>query len=142
MAGRVYVKDPTTTIVTLGPVIINGFADGDAISSEPIVEEETVVTGVDGDVVRLISASKAVAITIRLMEGSPANLLLERIKLLRTPITPRGDQVPFTMTDFGSGKIWTSPQAWVSNSSLPQLGSDAPVEEWIIRCAYLTRVNL
>lgn len=142
MAGRVFVKDPTTTLVNFGYVIINGFGDGEAVSVERDADEETAVAGVDGDVARIVNPSKLARVTLRLMEGSPANAQLAAVRNLRTPATPKGDQFPFTMTDFGLGEVWTSPEAWISSQPLPSLNGDTPVKEWIITCAYLTQAPL
>lgn len=142
MAGKVYVKDPTTTVVTFGFVTINGFSEGDAIAVERDGDLETISVGVDGDVARVKQAGRAAKVTIRLMEGSSANSLMNRVRPLSTPLTPKGDHFAFTMTDYGSGETWFSAESWIAKDPLPNLSASAGVKEWVIQCAYLIRTDL
>jgi hypothetical protein len=142
MTGRVFVKDPTTTVVTFGFITINGFAEGDAISVARDGDLETLAVGVDGDVARVKNAGRPAKVTIRLMEGSPANALMNRVRPLSTPLTPKGDHFAFTMTDYGSGETWFSAESWISSDPLPNLAAAAGAKEWVVQCAYLVRTDI
>lgn len=135
MAGRVYIQDPTLTIVTFGVVTINGFADGDAVAVTSEGDDETMTKGVDGDIARIKTAGKTRRVVLRLFKGSPANQLLRRVKALATPLVPGGDQFPFEMKDFGEGVVHRSAIAWISKEPMPGVSQDNAVNEWEIVCA-------
>lgn len=142
MAGRVTTYDPARTYVSFGTTILTGFADGDAIAIEREGDEESIQTGVDGDVVRVKNAAKAAKVTVRLQGGSPANALLRAQRLLANPLLPQLDQGAFELRDLNSGVLVTSPTSWISKEPLPGLGAEAPVFEWEITCSYLVTIPI
>ena len=137
MAGRVTTYDPARVLCSLGPVLLNGFAEGDAITVERASDEESNVAGVDGNVVRVKNASRLATVTVRLQGGSPANVGLRAMRALANPLLPSLDQGAFLMKDLNSGVQLVSDVAWVSSEPLPSLSQDAPVMEWKISCAFL-----
>lgn len=142
MAGRTTTYDPARTFVSFGPIILSGFADGDAISIEREGDEESVQVGVDADVVRVINGSRVAKVTVRLQGGSPANTMLRAQRALRNPVLPQGDHGAFELRDLNSGTLVTSPTAWISKEPLPGLSAEAPVFEWEITCAYLQTIPI
>lgn len=142
MSGRVSSFDPLRVIATIGPVLLTGFADGEAITIERDADAETPSVGVDGDVVRVRSANKVARVTVRLQGGSPANLALRAMRALNNPLVPGADQGAFMMTDLNTGTRVFSNTAWISKEPLPSLGADAPVYEWEITCASLEGPSL
>lgn len=137
MSGRVTTYDPTRVIASIGPVLLTGFADGEAITIERDADAETPSVGVDGDVVRVRSANKLARVTVRLQGGSPANAGLRALRALNNPLIPQADQGAFMMTDLNTGTRVFSNTAWVSKEPLPSLSAEAPVYEWEITCAAL-----
>lgn len=129
MTGRVTVYDFTQVIVTFGLITIQGFADGDALTSEFDSPQETNIAGSDGDIVRVRNASKLATVTCRLARGSPASALLYLWKQNPLAIPPL-DQAPFIIKDFAAARLSMSPAAWILEMPAPAYGAEAPVEEW------------
>jgi hypothetical protein len=132
MPGNVTVFDFTQVLASFGPIAIQGFADGDAISVEYNGDRETKVVGADGNVVRVVSANKAATVTLRLQRGSPTAAAFRAWK--KTTIKPL-DQQPFRIRDIAAGIVHQSLIAWIGPEPAPSFSPDAPVEEWTIECA-------
>jgi len=140
MAGRVTVFDFTQVIATFGPIFIQGFADGDAISVEFDGDRETKSIGASGDVVRVKSANKAATVIFRLQRGSPSIALFRSwLQTFKAPF----DVSPLIIKDIGGLTIHQSLQAWIEGDGpAPTFSADAPVEEWRIGCALFETITM
>lgn len=142
MTGRVTTYDPARVLASIGPVMLSGFADGEAITVERAADDETAVAGVDGDVTRVKSAARLATVTVRLMGGSPANVGLRAMRALANPLVPSADQGAFMLKDLNTGVMLVADTAWVSQEPLPSLSQEAPVMEWKLTCAFLRSVPI
>ena len=98
--------------VTYGPVIINGFADGDnVVSIAPIEDTFTAVAGAKGDVTRVQSSNDMVEITVRLLQSSEAAQQL--IELYKADRETANGVLPFVAVNSQTGEVYTVPKAWI-----------------------------
>lgn len=139
MAGRVTVYDLSQVIATFGPIFLQGFAEGDAISIEFDSPQEETKAGADGDNVRVISASKLATATVRLQRGSPA---AAQLRAWKASFRPPLDQAPFIINDTSALLVHQSMQSWIGTVPAPVFSADAPVEEWVFKLGALETVSL
>lgn len=133
MAGRVTTFDIAQVVANFGPIFLQGFADGDFITIEYDQDQETTVSGGDGDVVRVPNKSKLATATVRLLRGSPAALQLRQ---WRAAFVSPFDQAPFVVKDIGGLLVHGSNSAWIAGDPPVSLGTEAPVEEWQFKLAF------
>lgn len=118
-------------VVTLGAILITGWADGEAFGiSEPEDAFETQ-RGSDGTVERYAKNVSDVEITLTLLPSSLANPLLSQLHLLDK--TKGLGKVPFLMKDLNSPTTLANfLQAWVVKSPDLSAGNTAVQREWTI----------
>lgn len=131
--------DLSQVIATFGPILLQGFAEGDAIVIEKDAADETSPTGADGSIVRVKSQNRKATATVRLGRGSPA---AAQFRLWRATTKAPLDQQPFRIKDLAAGLEYISLQSWISNEPSPSFSADAPVEEWEITLAELKTLPL
>lgn len=119
-------------VVTLGTILITGWADGEAFSiSEPEDAFETQ-RGSDGQVERYAKNVSDVEIIINLLPSSLANPLLSALHTL-DKLTGLG-KVPFLMKDLNSATtLATFLQAWIVKTPDMSAGNTAVQREWMIK---------
>lgn len=117
-----------------GPVIIDGFAEGDACTIEPDAPFYTKYVGADGKVSRAASNNKCTKVTVRLAQTSFANDQFSA--LLNTDINaPNGaGVVPLAINDGGGRSLYAAAAAWISEAPASTFGNEIREREWIIEC--------
>ena len=68
--------DPGAVIMQFGPLLIQGFAEGDMIRVEPRSEGDTLAVGSGGETARVKSRDKSATVTAILMDTHPINIAL------------------------------------------------------------------
>lgn len=119
-------------IVTVGPVIINGFADGDdAIVVEKVSPLYSSRVGGDGEFVRSKSPDKRGKITLRLLASSFSNSLLSGLAALDELGTGQGDQLVL-IKDMNSIDLVIGENCYVTE--LPKMAYGRTVGEriWVL----------
>jgi hypothetical protein len=135
MSGNVTLYDIAQVVTTFGPIPLVGFADGEMIRIEYDQDQETSVSGGDGDVVRVPNKSRKATATVRLLRGSPAAAAL---RVWRSTMPPPLDQAPFVVKDVAGLLTHGSLVAWISAEPPVSLGTEAPIEEWKFTLASFT----
>ena len=110
---------------------IEGWADGDdCLTVEESADRWTKTTGAKGEVIRSQSNDKSVVITIKLLQSSATNAILNGIKILDDE-TGTG-VLPFIYTDTTAGESYIVKNAWISKTPTVTRGRAQNDMEWIL----------
>lgn len=114
--------------------VLDGFADGDAISIEPLGDRWAELVGSSGDILRVDTAQKAFTVTLNLMQSAASNAVLNAAYIADTT-TPGGVLLPFTFKDPNANDLFFSPKAWIKK--LPPLarGNKGNMQAWVLMAA-------
>lgn len=119
-------------VVTLGTILITGWADGDCFQITQPEDSFETQRGADGTVERIAKNVSDVEITLTLLPSSLSNDLLMALHTLDKE-TGLG-KVPFMMKDLNSvTTIATFLQAWIVKPPDSSRGNTANQREWMIR---------
>ncbi len=135
--AQFYTYDFDQVTIAIGPILAEGFQDGEGVTIEPGAEVFTDVVGTDGQVTRSKTLNRTGTVTVKLMQSSATNDLFSSL-LLTDQNAPNGAGViPVYIRDRNGRSLHTAHQAWIS--AWPQVTYDrgATVREWVIRCARL-----
>lgn len=123
--------------VTVGPVLVSGFSDGDAITVKRDGELYTKKVGLDGNVARSRNADKTGTIEIKLLQTSSVNDALSGLFYVDNFSEDGSPVLPISVVD-GSGRtLCATGQAWLK--SLPEVtfGKETGDRTWTFDCADL-----
>lgn len=119
---------------------ITGWADGDdCLIIEPAQDLFTKTVGAKGDVIRTQSNDKSVQITLKLLQTSETNAVLNGIKLLDDELGT--GVLPFIYTDTSTGESYIVKNAWIAQMPSVTRGRGQNNMEWVLHgdaAAYLT----
>lgn len=120
--------------VIFGPVLFDGFAEGDAFSIE-FQERRLFYTGADGKHTSAKSYNDRATVTIRLAESSAANALLSTI-FNGDMVAPNGaGALPFLIANTMSGlTVIQAAQAVIVGPPAFARGNQIAELEWQIEC--------
>ncbi|MBX9771683.1 MAG: DUF3277 family protein [Candidatus Obscuribacterales bacterium] len=124
-------------IVTIGGVILSGFADGDFVTAKYDEDRFTSKTGADGEVGRAKNASKTGTIEIVLSASSFANDELSLLFNLgqMAGITPT---IPVAVVDLSGRSLAAAADAWLKTTPDMVFGKEITDRTWTFACAGLT----
>jgi len=119
-------------VVTLGTILITGWADGEAFQITQPEDSFETQRGADGQVERYAKNISDAEITITLLPSSLANDALSALHAL-DKATGLG-KVPFLMKDLNSvTTIATFLQAWIVKNPDSSRGNTAVQREWMLK---------
>lgn len=121
--------DPQKVIVTFGPIIATGYADGTFISVERNGNMFEKVRGADGGVDRVNKNAFDFGVTLTLKQTSPTNNALSAM-MTADQLTNAGI-VPLLVKDLLGNTIFAAPQAWIAKEPTMEDGSDLGTREWL-----------
>lgn len=123
--------------VTVGPVLISGFSDGDAISVKRTAELYATKVGIDGGVARVRSANKSGTIEIKLLQTSGVNDELSKLFYVDNFNEDGSPVLPISVTDGNGRTLCSAGQAWLK--AVPELafGDSIGDRTWAFECADL-----
>ncbi|AWH88024.1 phage structural protein [Limnobaculum parvum] len=123
--------------VTVGPVLISGFSDGDAITVKRAAQLYTTKVGIDGGVARVRNANKSGAIELKLLQTSKVNDELSELFYVDN-FNEDGSPVLSVSVNDGNGRtLCSAGQAWLK--ALPEIsfGDSVGARSWVLECADL-----
>lgn len=124
-------------IITIGGVIVTGFADGDFCVAKYADPRYTAKAGADGEVGRSKTASRMGTIEITLSHTSAANAELS--DLFKLGMVGGTDAVvPITVADLSGGGLVTASAAWLDTAPDFTRGKEISDAVWLIGCADLS----
>jgi len=127
--------------VALGPIIIDGFQDGEGVTIEPGAETFTHVVGTDGKVTRSKTLNRTATVTIKLMQSSAANDLLSALHVVDRDAPNGAGVVTLFIRDDSGRALYKASEAWISSPPSVTFDREATAREWIISCSKLERVD-
>lgn len=124
--------------LTIGPLMVSGFSDGDAVTVTRAQNIAAYRTGLDGATGRAIILDKSGTIEVHLLQTSPANDELSALFNMNSLLLEGRASVPITVSDFSGSTVLTASQCWLE--TLPPVAfSTAAVAErvWTFRTSAL-----
>lgn len=128
--------DPSKLIVTMGPVIIDGWSDGDYITVQLDEDLYFKRVGADGAVARTRNANRSGTIEVRTLATSDANVLLSA--LFATDNLAGGSAVvPFGCADLSGTSLASASQAWIKTMPALVFSKEPGERIWVFDAADL-----
>lgn len=123
--------------VALGPILMDGFQNGEGVVIAHDAPRFTKVVGIDGKVTRNKSHNRMATVTIKLMQTSAQNDLLSA--LLNTDSeAPNGAGIlPIYIRDRNGRSLHTGAEAWIEGFGDVTYDAEATAREWVIGVARL-----
>jgi hypothetical protein len=110
---------------------ITGWADGDdVLNIESETDRYSKVVGAKGDVVRSASNDYSVVVTLRLLQTSETNEVLNNIRILDEELGT--GVLPFIYTDTNSGESYIIQNAWIAKMPTITRGRNQNIMEWTL----------
>ncbi len=134
----VYDLDQMT--IALGPILLDGFQEGEAVTIET-PETFTMKVGADGKVSRSKTLNLSAIVTITLMQTSACNDLLGALHLLDRNAANGAGIVPLYIRDRGGRSVYTGAQAWIAKAPDLTFGNEASPRAWVIHVSRLNRID-
>jgi len=123
--------------VIVGPIAVNGFSDGDAITVKRNEELYTTKVGIDGSVARVRNANKTGVIEVKLLQTSKVNDELSALFVIDNFMDDGSPVLPILIKD-GSGRtLCAAGQAWLKAVPEITFGKEIGERTWSFECADL-----
>ena len=133
-SNRLAKYNPDLVTITVGGVLIQGYADGEFVVIEdmsPLFNEEI---GTDGEVARSPSNDRRKKITIKLLQTSKSNAVLSA--LLQADLnTPNGATFECSVEDTLGGTICHGAESWIVSYPSSSFDRTAKSREWELHVA-------
>lgn len=139
MAPRAAFYDPDQVLCYFNGILMQGFAEDEAIAVEQMSPGFEDVVGVDGEVARSKTNDRRIKVTVKLLQTSLTNLAMSAIH--ETDLNaPAGAGVgAFSMQDLSGATIVEGPQAWIVSYPPNSMARTAKAREWEIHVAVGSR---
>lgn len=116
--------------VIFGIIEFTGFAEGDDVV---VIEVENnlfnKVVGAKGDVTRTQSTDTSGSVTVKLLQTSSTNALLNAAYL--ADLSTGSAVAPMAITDLESGEIYSMPNAWIVKFPTVTRGQNPNSMDWV-----------
>lgn len=123
-------------IITVGGVIVSGFADGDFITAKYDEDRYSAKAGADGEVARSKTASRMGTIEIVLSHTSAANAELSALFGLAL-MGGTDEVVDVSVTDLSGTGLLSAASAWLKTAPDFVRGKEISEQTWTLQCADL-----
>ena len=123
--------------VLVGPIIVDGFAEGEALRIEFNDDQFVKYVGAGGQVSRAKTNDLSARITIRLMQGSATNDDFSKLFLSDLSLPNGAGQVPFFVRDRGGRSLYTASHIWCVKWPDVAHARDPGEREWMFDAARL-----
>ena len=107
--------DPRKILISLGPHVVTGYADGTFVNIEAHGDGVSKEVGADGEVVRSIDPDETATVTISVQYGSPTIAFCQQA-YDRDRKTSGEGSFPILIKDLKGNLVFSSEDAWVQNS--------------------------
>lgn len=135
------IYDADQVTVAFGPILLDGFADGEFVSIEPAAEVFTRYVGTDGKVTRSKTLRRDATVTINLAQSSAGNDALSLVHILDRD-APNGAGIhPLYIRDRSGRSLFTAAQSWIEAVPTASFDREAGTRTWVIACAKLERID-
>lgn len=135
MAASFAIYDFDQYIITFNGIILEGWADGTALSLVPEADAFNDMSGVDGRVTRTKSLDNRWTATLSLLQTSSSNDLLSAL-LTADLNAPNGAGVgAFLVKDVQGNTLFVGAEAWIQRPPDITLERNLTARNWVIRIA-------
>lgn len=128
MSNQVRTYDPKQMVVTFGPVILSGWADGTFLSVSPGDDAFEMRRGADGSVDRTNKNVFDATVSFTLMATSPTNQQLSIIH--EADKLTNGGVLPLAIKDLNGTTLFAFPQAWIVVAPDAESSNSPSDREW------------
>ncbi len=116
--------------VIFGGRQLTGFADGEAVSVERNEDAWSLLVGADGEATRAKSNNRSGRVTIRLLQTSESNAILNDFAKA-DDLADAGAQALFIKDNSGNS-LYSAEQAWIVKMPAATHGNEAGTREWVL----------
>ena len=124
-------------LINLGPIIIDGFADGELISISRTKPTFEIVEGSDGKVTRFKNHSVSGTILVSLMQTSATNDLFSALLQVDRNARNGAGILPFRLRDSNCRSLYAATEAWIATDPEVSFDRGPTTRQWAIVCANL-----
>ena len=118
-------------IITFGPIILSGLADGTFVTVEQNEDSFTLMVGSDGDACRAKSNNRSSRVTATLLQSSAVNDLLSAMHNVDIN-SPNGDGInPILVKDNTGRTLHTAEKAWIVKPPASSFARETENREWV-----------
>lgn len=125
----------------LGPIAMDGFADGLFMTLAQTSETFTKYVGTDGKVMRSKTLDRSGTCTVELMQTSAANDLLSALHILDRDAPNGAGVLPLWIRDRNGRALYTAAQAWIEKAPEVTFDRAGTTRTWVIGFAKIERVD-
>lgn len=120
--------DPKQVVVTFGPTVLTGYAEGTFIKISRNGNAFEKSRGADGGVDRVNKNALDYTVALTLKQTSPINAILAGL-LLADQISNSGT-LPLVVKDLGGATLFTAAQAWIAKDPDQEFSDSLTTREW------------
>lgn len=127
--------NPKKVLVSFGPILISGYADGVFIEAARNNQSVNLAVGSTGAGARAISNDKSGTVTITLLQSATVNALLSAAQKLDEAT---GDGVePLLIKDLSGLDVISAPEAWIQQPAAGSYAREIENRVWVFETADL-----
>jgi hypothetical protein len=134
------VSDLRAKAVTFAGIVLQGWADGDAMSIEFDGPAFNFTPGGDGENIRTLNPNRSAIITFRLQPTSSVNDQLSAIHNADLKAPNGAGIAPFQYEDLQGSTVLKAGKAYIENPPNETIGTQPKPREWKIRASKLEGV--
>jgi len=123
--------------VAFGPILMDGFQDGEGVVIAQSQPRFTKHVGLDGKVTRAKVHDKSGTVTVRLMQTSAQNDLLSGLHIADTNAPNGAGILPVYVRDRNGRSLHTGAEAWITGFGDVTYDQGPTMREWVIDVAEL-----
>lgn len=132
--------DPAQIVVTLGPYLISGFAEGTFVKVSRDEDAFLKKVGVDGESARARNKNRAGSVELTLLQSSASNDTLSSIALA-DELAGQG-VYPLMIKDLQGTTLVMAPNAWVKKVADVEEAKEITDRAWVLDCASPLQMNV
>lgn len=122
--------DPSKIVMTLGTILVSGYADGEFVKAARDADTFTKFVGTDGEVSRTRNRNKTGTVTFTLAQTSLTNDALAA--LAETDELTGAGVVPVLIKDLNGTTLFAAGSAWIRKPPEVAYGKEIGHREWVI----------
>lgn len=123
--------------VAFGPLLMDGFQDGEGVTIEQGQPTFTTHVGCDGKVTRAKTLDRTATVTIHLMQTSAQNDALSAVHIADRDSPNGAGILPLYIRDRNGRSLYTAAEAWIQKAPDAVYDRTPTTRDWEIGVAFL-----
>lgn len=123
--------------VVFGPILMDGFQDGEGVTVEKPEPTFTTHVGCDGKVTRSKTLNRTATVTIHLMQTSAQNDALSAIHIVDRDAPNGAGILPVYVRDRNGRSLHAGVEAWIERAPDSTYDRTPTTRDWVIAVAFL-----